>query len=62
MKSRKNKINKRKQTRRRRVKKCCQKGGGLLFNLIPSNVKLIGYFFVDGLKSSYNNLMGNRIL
>ena len=62
MKTRRNRMKRPKQTRKHKRRLSRQKGGGLVFNLIPSNVKLIGYFFIDGLKSTFNNLMGKRTL
>jgi hypothetical protein len=51
------KINKRKYNKKR-SKTLKQKGGGILFELIPSDVKQIGYFFENGAKSFYKTMLG----
>ena len=35
-----------------------QKGGGVLFELVPSDIKQIGYFFENGVKTLYKSILG----
>ena len=58
LQTRKNaKINKRKHNKKR-SKTLKQKGGGILFELIPSDIKQVGYFFENGAKLFYKTMLG----
>ena len=49
---------KRHSTKRHGRKTLKQRGGGFISQLIPSDIKLIGYFFENTAKLWYNKILG----